>query len=90
MRWGPKTDIIALLLAGGGFILVDLAVGIVAPIIINIKQGNFGGITTIVVLLVLICAIYLLDAENIRINNQKPSKTISKSVGLAAVIRKEL
>ena len=75
MRWGPKTDIIALLLAGGGFILVDLAVGIVAPIIINIKQGNFGGITTIVVLLVLICcAIYLLDAENIRINNQKPSK----------------
>ena len=71
MRWGPKTDIIALFLAGGGFILVGLAVGFVAPIIINIKRGNLGGITTIVVLLALICcAIYLLRCRKHK--NKKP------------------
>jgi len=72
MRWGPKTDIIALFLAGGGFILIGLAVGLVAPIIINIKQGNLGVITTIVVLLALICcSIYFLRCRKHQNKNPK-------------------
>jgi len=61
MRWNSKTDIIVMSLFCGGFALAGLAIGIVVPIIINIKQGNFVGITTIVILLALICCvIYLL------------------------------
>ena len=71
MRWGLKTDIIAMFLAGGGFIFIFLAVGLVAPIIINIKQGNLGVIITIVVLLALICcSIYFLRCRKHK--NKKP------------------
>ena len=71
MRWNSKTDIIALLIAGGGLALVGLVVGIAAPIIANIKQGDFGAITIVVVLLILICcAIYLLRCRNRK--NKKP------------------
>jgi len=71
MRWNSKTDIIALLLLGGGSALVCLAISIVVPIIINIKQGNFVGITTIVILLVWICCvIYLIRSSKYK--NKKP------------------
>jgi hypothetical protein len=57
----------------GGFALVGLAIGIVVPIIINIQQGNFVGITTIVILLALICCvIYLLRSSKYK--HKKTSK----------------
>jgi len=62
MKWGPRADIIALLLASVGLSLAGLAVGLVAPIIVNIKQGHLGAIIPIVVLFTVICcAIYLLS-----------------------------
>jgi len=75
MRWNSKTDIIALLLLGGGSALVCLAISIVVPIIINIKQGNFVGITTIVILLAWVCCvIYLIRSSKYKNKNQKTSK----------------
>jgi predicted ABC-type exoprotein transport system permease subunit len=72
MSWNSKTEIIAMLLAVGGFALVAVVIGIIAPIIINIKQGDLGGITTIVILLALIfCAIYFLRCRNHKIKKPK-------------------
>ena len=61
MRWNSKTDIIALLIAGGGFALVGLVVGVVAPIIVNIKQGGIWGFWPIPVSVIVICClVYIL------------------------------
>ena len=61
MRWNSKTDIIALLIAGGGFALVGLVVGIVAPIIVNIKQGGIWRFWPIPVSVIVICClVYIL------------------------------
>lgn len=61
MRWNSKTDIIALLIAGGGFALICLVVGVVAPIIINIKQGGIWGFWPIPVSVIVICClVYIL------------------------------
>ena len=61
MRWNSKTDIIALLIAGGGFALVGLVVGVVAPTIFNIKQGGIWGFWPIPVSVIVICClVYIL------------------------------
>ena len=72
MGWNSKNEIIAILIAGGGFALVAVIIAAVfVPIIINIEQGGFKGIITIVILLALICsAIYLLRCRGQK--NKKP------------------
>ena len=61
MRWNSKTDIIALLIAGGGFALVGLVVGVVAPTIVNIRQGGIWGFWPIPVSVIVICClVYIL------------------------------
>ena len=61
MRWNSKTNIIALIIAGGGFVLVCLVVGVVTPIIIKIKQGGVWGFMPIPVSVIVICClIYIL------------------------------
>jgi len=61
MRWNSKIDIIALLIAGGGFALVGLVVGVVASIIVNVKQGGIWGFWPIPVSVIVICClVYIL------------------------------
>ena len=68
MGWNGKNDVIVLILSFSGFALVALLVGVVAPMITDIRDSGIYWIMKIVVLLGLMgCGIYITK----RIFNKK-------------------
>lgn len=66
MGWNSKSDVIAVMLSFGGFALVGLFAGVVAPIIFEVRRGGMFSLVMILVVFVLLCSclIYLLRRRN--------------------------
>ena len=61
MGWKSKYDIVPFLV----WPILVILVGVIAPVIVNLKAGNPWGFVVIVVLAVLIgCAIYVVKSRN--------------------------
>ena len=71
MKWDSKTDIIAVLMLGGGFVLVAVVVGFIAPTIVNVTQPSVYVFWLILVLLVLTCCLIYLLIHRSRKNKKR-------------------